>query len=220
MAFINSISVFDLGRIKTWESDKASNLIPTPFPGQDAGLAEAPDTLGTILYYKITGTVTGTFRSLQDFELGVNSIQDGKQISDIALAAPFVSTREVLTVNSDDMPISYIPRKGTMGTITNVAGNTVTDSSVSNFIDFHGIRTGNVIMNLHTGATSFISGVSGNVLTLQSQIFTEAGQSYALNSAVSVKILSFKMTRVLPGLTFAHYDLSCLQTRPIGVTVI
>jgi len=220
MAFINSISSFDLGRIKTWESDKASNLIPIPFPGQDAGLAEAPDTLGTILYYKITGTVTGTFRQLQNFEYSVNLIQDGKQVSPVALSSPLVATREVLSVDSNDTPISYIPRVGTMGNITSLAGNTVTDNTIANFVNLYGIQTGNVIMNLHTGDSTFIDGVSGNVLTLQSQIFTEAGQFYALNSTVSVKILSFKMTKLLPGLTFANYDLSCLQTRPIGVTVI
>ena len=208
MGDVNYLGQYALGKIQKWQDSKAATITPISFPGKDAGNTEAIDTLGIIAYINISGRLTGRFQSIQLTINGLKGIADGMQTSSQVFKSPFVNGIDFASVR----------RIGTMGSITTTTTNKCVDSQAT--FSFNGIKIGDVIKNLDTGDSAFVSAVDlENQLSLvtsylgavPANIFTSIGQSYAVSASINVKLLSIEVNWELPGLTYCDYTISVIQ---------
>lgn len=201
MADVNYLGSTPLGKIQTWQDSKAATITPISFPGKDSGKTEAIDTLGIIAYINISGRFTGKFQDIQSYIYAIKGIADGMQTSSQPLKSPFV--------NATDYTDTI--RVGSMGSITStITPNTCTDTYATFIIN--GIKVGDIVKNLDTGATANVTGINATTqLALDADIFTSVGQSYAVTATINVKVLSFEVNWELPGLSYCDYTLSLIQ---------
>jgi len=200
MADVNYLGSTPLGKIQTWQDSKAATITPISFPGKDSGKTEAIDTLGIIAYINLTGRFTGSFQTIQSYIYAIKGIADGMQTSSQPLKSPFVNA------------IDYTDtiRVGSMGTNTSVTVWGLIDSSAT-FVT-NGIKAGDVVKNLNTGAIATVVTVSSQTaLIIDTDIFTSSGLNYAVTATINVKVLSFEVNWELPGLSYCDYTLSLIQ---------
>jgi hypothetical protein len=201
MADINFIGNTSLGKIQRWTDKKAASMSPISFPGKDAGNTEAIDTLGVIAYINFSGRWTGSFDAIQGYIHNLKSIADGQQISSQSLKSPFVNSR-------DDTDTR---RQGTMGSPDGLGLNELRDSTAT--FSTNGIQIGDIAKNLTTGETANITNVTATVLTLDDNIFSSAGATYAVTASINVKLLSIDVTWNLPALSICDYQISIILVK-------
>jgi len=69
-----------------------------------------------------------------------------------------------------------------------------------------------MVKNLLTGVVANVTGIdSETALSIDADIFTTTGLSYAVTGNINVKILSFEVVWELPGLSFCNYTMSVMQ---------
>jgi hypothetical protein len=207
---INYIATFSgykltLGKMRSFSDKKQTSIMPVPFPGQDAGKSEGIDTSGVVGLFVASGRMVGQFNTLQDNIYLIKNIADGLQTSSSILYSPLVNCKDyngtkrqgIISVTTD---VSYIQPKS------------VVDSNAS-FLT-KGIRAGDVVKNLNTGYTTTVASVaSATMLVLDDNIFSMAGESYAVTANINVKIISFEAVWELPGLSYVDYNLSVMQVK-------
>lgn len=199
MGDINFIGSTSLGKIQSWEDKKAATITPISFPGKDAGKTEGIDTLGVIAYINFSGRWTGSFKTIQGYIHNIKSIADGQQTSAQALKSPFVNSVD----DSDNR------RQGQLGVNTSTSANKLVDSAA--LFSTIGIQNGDIVKNLTTGNTANVTNVTETELTLDSDIFTTTGTSYAVTATINCKLLSIDVRWELPGLSYCNYQISVVQ---------
>jgi len=202
---INFIGNISLGKVQVWEDKKAASMTPISFPGKDAGLTEAIDTLGVIAYINFSGRWTGSFKDIQSYIMQIKSIADGQQTSAQALRSPFVNSTD------EDSNVKV----GLISTNTGFGTNTVSDTTSGVNFTTRGIVAGDIVKNLISGETATIvsGGVAATTLTLDDNIFSASGITYAVTATVNCKVLSIDARWELPGLTYCNYQISVVQVR-------
>jgi len=200
MADINFIGGGTLGKIKTWNSKKISQIQPVPLPTQDAGRAVAYDTLGVYEIVDFTGKWTGDFQTIQGNIQSIKTIADGNQTSAVKLRSPFV--------NTTDGTGSRV--NGTLSTNTSATTNKLVDTG-RNFTTI-GTQVGDVVKNLITEATANVTVIdSATQLTLDADIFPSSGVSYALTGTINCKVIAIETNWQLPGMNYCDYKISIVQ---------
>lgn len=200
MGDVNYLGLTPLGKIQRWQDSKAATITPISFPGKDSGKTEGIDTLGVIAYINIEGRFTGKFQDIQSYIYAIKGIADGYQLASTVIYSPFV--------NATDYTGTL--RAGSMGTTTSVVSNKCIDTSATFIVN--GIKVGDIVKNLSTGSTALVTSIDLNsMVTLNTDIFTATGQSYAITANINVKVLSFEAVWELPGLSFCNYTLSLIQ---------
>ncbi len=202
MADINFLGAITLGKINSWEDKKAASITPVSFPGQDAGKTEGVDALGIIAYTNFQGKWTGKFATIQGYIAAIKGIADGKQTSSQALKSPFVNSRDE----------NSVLRFGSISTNTTTTSNKLTDSNAL-FVS-RGTQVGDIVKNLNTGATATVTVVDSETqLTLDADIFSTTGESYAVTATINCKVLSINVKWEPPGLSICNYTMSVMQVR-------
>jgi len=202
MTGIHYLNSIDLGKVNRWQNVKASTLTPISFPGEDANKTEAPDTLGIIAYYNISGRIVGGFETLQSTIYQIRAILDGSQTSASQLRSPFVNA---------NFGASGTRIQGHLGSTTSVSSNELKDST-ANFLSW-GITTADYVKDLTTQNVYDIRDVAETSLLLEAGAdpFTRIGMPYAVTASMNVKLLSFNCNWGLPGLNFVTYSMSVIQ---------
>jgi len=201
---VNYILGVNLGKVKRWNTKRIAKIDPVTFPTRNVGWVEGVDAQGIFETIDITGTITGSFKTLQETITGIKNIADGFQIAGIAINSPFVNTLD----KSGQLRSGILNRNDSTGAFT------LRDSTVS--FTAAGIQVGDVVKNLITGNAAIVvsEGVSATILTLDTDIFPEAegtGFSYAVSATMLCKILNFDVNWQLPGITYVNYTLSIVQ---------
>lgn len=202
MADINYIGGISLGKIKAWDSKKASTITPISFPGQNAGETEGIDTLGVIAFIDFEGQWTGTFATIQGYIASLQSIIDGAQLSSSVLRSPFVNTRTT----------GNVLRFGSIGVNTSVTASKLVDSGA--LFSSRGVKAGDIVKNMVTGAIANVTSVSGETtLNLDANIFTSSGVGYACTASMNTKLLNLEYRWELPALSICNYKISIMQVK-------
>lgn len=201
------LSTIPMGRVTRWKNSKESAITPIPFPAHDAHLTEGIDTLGVIKLIEFSGRFTGGFNTVQNFINDVEQILDGYQYAAHTLYSPFINGRFLENPSVQ----AGVRKQGRIATNTAVTTNLLIDNT-ANF-GFNGVRAGDLVRNLNTGAIAEVTSVSTTSLTLNQNIFTTVGTPYAVAVSIRVKILKFDTRWELPGLTYCDYDIELMQVR-------
>jgi len=225
MADINYLSNISLGKINNWASEKAAEITPIPFPGQDAALTEGVDTLGVVATITIKGRLLGSFESIQNAIYNLRSIADGLQSSAQPLKSPFVNsnyldqedTADDGDTDSGSDGLTLERRQGNLGTNTSTGAFALTDSS-ANFLTWgitgNAISSKDKVKNLVTGVVANVVSIPTDTsLTLDADIFPSSGTAYAVTATIDVKVLTFNHVWVLPGVNMVDYTLEVIQVK-------
>ena len=209
MSDINFLGTIPLGKIFTWSDAKITNLTTVPFPGQDSGVTELVDTLGTVATFTITGRMVGKFSTIQGYIFDIKNIADGLQLSTQRLMSPFINGNVYV---ADGLGVLVKTRKiGNIGVISSVVASTLVDDTAS-FTTWN-ISTLDKVKNLITGAVSTISGAPTlTTIPLTTNIFTVTGTPYAVTSYINVKVVSCNFRWELPGLSWCDYTIEFTQS--------
>lgn len=201
MADVNTLGEIPLGKIKSWDDKKTSSITPISFPGQDAGETEGIDTLGIIAFTDFEGQWAGTFKTIQGYISQIKGILDGNQTSSSTLRSPFINTRTT----------GGVIRAGSIGATTSFDTNKLQDSGAQWSVQ--GIQVDDIVKNLVTGEVANVTAVTDEELSIDDDIFTAAGQPYAVAASINTKILSLETRWELPGLSICNYKMSVMQVK-------
>jgi len=208
MADLHRLKTVPLGKITSWETKRASTLMPIPMPGGNTAETEAPDTLGIIGYTNLSGKWTGKFNDIQMYIALINNIADGNQDQGVIFQSNFINF-----ITNEGAAVA-----GRVGINTTVTPNHLVVAG-ERFLAL-GVQNGDYVKNLTTGVVAEVDTVTNEVIKLKPvgssgsvDLFTAVGEAYAVTVRMNAKIMSFDFRWELPGLSVCNYSLSLLQVK-------